>query len=210
MAVSACAVADIRRDPPADGPAVTTSSDSIAARCLVPIPKAEAAKRILTRLDDESPAFGIEAFGLDPEACRTATRLTALPAAPTCEGIFPWTGGDVDHRRQVLGAAGARFVASADIDGLLYQTLVIFDETSAAPAQLAAYASQCGTGPEQTGRNGVRRWKIAANAAWESWLLISAGTVLHLRFDQEIGDGFTPAQIQRIADKALQAATVNG
>ncbi|MBB4767107.1 hypothetical protein ACFQFC_23110 [Amorphoplanes digitatis] len=175
----------------------------------MPIPEAEAGKRVLRRLDKDSTSFGVEAYGLDPEVCQTATGLTAIPLTAICAGVFPWIDGDSDHRMQVLGAAGARLVANANVDGRLHQNLVVFDKTSPALTQLARFASTCGN-EQQKGKDGVRRWKIAADDARENWVLMSGGTVLHLRFDMAIGDGFTAAEIQRVADEALQVAVNAG
>ncbi|MEU7901744.1 hypothetical protein [Actinoplanes sp. NPDC049118] len=171
----------------------------------MPVPEAEAGKRVLRRLGKDTTSFGVEAFGLDRQACQAATRLTSLPASTTCTGVFPWIDGDVEHRRQVLGAAGARLVANANIDGRLHQNLVVFDKTSPALTQLARSASTCGR-EQPKGKDGMRRWQIAADDQRENWLLMSGGTVLHLRFDMAIGDGFTPAETQRIADDAIRFA----
>jgi hypothetical protein len=175
------------------------------ARCTVPIAEAEAGKLVLRRLDRDSTSFGVEAFGLDPQACRTATRSASLPATAVCAGVFPWIDGDIEHRRQVLGAAGARLVANANVDGRLHQNLVVFDKASSALARLAGYASTCGN-EQQKDKDGVRRWKIAADDSRENWVLMSGGTVLHLRFDMAIGDGFTATEIQRVADDAIRFA----
>ncbi|MET8152747.1 hypothetical protein ACIBSW_37415 [Actinoplanes sp. NPDC049668] len=171
----------------------------------MPIAEAEAGKLVLRRLDRDSTSFGVEAFGLDPQPCQAATRLTSLPATAVCAGVFPWIGGDVERRRQVLGAAGAHLVVNANIDGRLHQNLVVFDKTSPALTQLAGFAGTCGN-EQQKDKNGVRRWKIAADDSRENWVLMSGGTVLHLRFDMTIGDGFTASEIQRVADDAIRFA----
>lgn len=181
-----------------------TSGDNGNPRCAVQMGEAEAGNLVLRRLDNgEASSFGVEAFGLDTEACQTATRTTAMPATPACSGIFPWIEGDVDHRRQVLGAAGAHLVASANVDGRLHQVLVKFDKTAPALARLSDFASQCG-GREDATTNSIRRWRIAADAERETWMLMSGGTVLYLRFDMKIGDGFTSRQVRQVADDAMR------